>query len=605
MRRVLSVSPIIALILTAATMSESSAQSAPEPIRYALRFPAPETHYLEVEAVYPTARRPQVELMMAVWTPGSYLVREYQRHLENLTATGDGGRALTVVKPAKNRWRIETGGAATVTVRYRVYGREMTVRNNWVEAGFAMLNGAPTFLTLADRTPRPHDVRIELPATWTTSSTPLMPVAGQAHRYRAGDFDTLVDSPIILGNSVTRTFVVEGKTHHLVLEGDPSLFDADRAAADVQKIVESGRATMGPLDYPHYFFLNMVTEAGGGLVHKNAFLTMSSRFTTRTRRAYVNWLNLVGHEYFHNWNIKRLRPIELGPFDYETENYTKSLWVGEGFTDYYGALLVRRAGLQTHAEYFDELSNAIELVQMRPGRTVQPVDMASFDTWIKQYRPDENSTNTSIDYYTKGAAIAFMLDAKIRKASGGARTLDTAMRLAYDRYSGAKGYTPEQFQQTMAEVAGVDLGAWFADVVSSTKELDFTEALDFYGLRFTPVDLASARPTMGASTRNDNGRLVVSVVRRGTPAHQAGVNVDDEILAIDDLRVRADGLVARMEQYKAGDTIRLLVARRDRMVTLDVTLAAEPGRPWRLQPRPDQTAEQKARLAAWLGQAAP
>lgn len=582
-------------------MSEPSAQSAPDPIRYTLRFPAPETHYLEVEAVYPTGRRPQVELMMAVWTPGSYLVREYQRHLENLTATGEGGRALTVVKPAKNRWRIDTGGAAAVTVRYRIYGREMTVRNNWVEAGFAMLNGAPTFLTLADRTARPHDVRIELPAAWKTSSTPLLPVAGQPHSYRADTFDTLVDSPIILGNSVTRTFTVAGKAHHLVLEGDPSLFDADRAAADVQKIVEAATAAMGAFDYPHYFFLNMVTEAGGGLEHKNAFLTMSSRFTTRTRRAYVNWLNLVGHEYFHNWNIKRLRPVELGPFDYETENYTKSLWVGEGFTDYYGALLVRRAGLQTQAEYFDELSNAIEQVQMRPGRNVQPVDMASFDTWIKQYRPDENSTNTSIDYYTKGAAIAFMLDAKIRKASGGTRTLDTAMRLAYQRYSGATGYTPEQFQATMAETAGLDLTAWFAGVVSSTKELDFTEALDYYGLRFTPVDLSTARATMGAGTRNDNGRLVVSLVRRDTPAHEAGVNVDDEILAIDELRVRADGLVARMDQYKVGDRIRLLVARRDRLMTLDVTLAPEPGRPWRLHPKPDATAEQKARLEAWLG----
>ena len=599
MRRVLYVA--LALILAAFTMSEPSAQSAPDPIRYTLRFPAPETHYVEVEAVYPTGRRPQVELMMAVWTPGSYLVREYERHVEHLTATGDGGRALLAVKPAKNRWRIDTGGAAAVTVRYRVYGREMTVRNNWVEAGFAMLNGAPTFLTLADRTARPHDVRIELPAAWKTSSTPLMPVAGQAHSYRADDFDTLVDSPIVLGNSVMRRFDVDGKTHHLVLEGDPSLFDADRAAADVRKIVEAGRAAMGPFDYPHYFFLNMVTEAGGGLEHKNAFLTMSSRFTTRTRRAYVNWLNLVGHEYFHNWNIKRLRPVELGPFDYETENYTKSLWVAEGFTDYYGALLVRRAGLQTHAEYFDELSNAIEQVQMRPGRNVQPVDMASFDTWIKQYRPDENSPNTSIDYYTKGAAIAFMLDAKIRKATAGAKTLDTAMRLAYQRYAGARGYTPEQFQATMAETAGLDLGAWFADAVSSTKELDFTEALDFYGLRFAPVDLSTARATMGASTRNDSGRLVVSLVRRGTPAHQAGLNVDDEILAIDDLRVRADGLVARMDQYKVGDRIRLLVARRDRLMTLDVTLAPEPGRPWRLQPTPDATAEQKARLEAWLG----
>lgn len=539
MSRVLSYALALLVLATLALvpMSDDVLAQAPEPIRYTLRFPAPHTHYVEVEATYPTGRRPEVDLMMAVWTPGSYLVREYERHVEGLTAAGDGGAALAVTKPAKNRWRVATAGAAAVTVRYRVYGREMTVRNNWIESGFAMLNGAPTFITLADRTPRPHQIRLEPPSTWKGSATALMPVAGQAHTYVADDFDTVVDSPIIVGNPVIRPFEVQGKRHHLVLEGDPLLFDADRAAADVKKIVEAGFAAMGRFDYPHYFFLNMVTEAGGGLEHKNSFLTMSSRFTTRTRRAYVNWLNLVGHEYFHNWNIKRLRPIELGPFDYEAENYTKGLWVGEGFTDYYGALLVKRAGLSTRDEYLDELSGAIERVQMRPGRGVQPVDMASFDTWIKQYRPDENSTNTSIDYYDKGAAIAFLLDAKIRKATSGAKTLDTAMRLAYDRYSGAKGYTPEQFRQTMSDAAGVDLAAWFAGAVSSTKELDYTEALEFYGLRFVPVDAANARPTMGASTRSDAGRLVVSVVRRGTPAHDAGLNVDDEILAVDDLRV--------------------------------------------------------------------
>ena len=599
MRHVLHL--FFATLALSLTMMDSAAAQALEPIRYTLRFPAPHTHYLEVEAVYPTSRRPQVELMMAVWTPGSYLVREYQRHIENLVATSDG-KTLLVAKPVKNRWRIDTGGAATVTVTYRVYGREMTVRNNWVESGFAMLNGAPTFITLADKAPRPHEVRLDLPAVWRGSATPLMPITGQPHSYRADDFDTLVDSPIIAGNPVVKTFEVDGKRHHLVLEGDPSLFDADRAAADVKKIVEAGKGVMGRLDYPHYFFLNMVVEAGGGLEHKNAFLTMSGRYTTRTRRAYVNWLNLVGHEYFHNWNVKRLRPVELGPFDYETETYTKALWVGEGFTDYYGALLVARAGLSTPVEYLDELSNTIEQVQMRPGRLVQPVDMASFDTWIKQYRPDENTLNTSIDYYSKGASIAFMLDAKIRQATAGAKTLDDALRLAYARYSGAKGYTLEQFYAVMSEAAGTNLTPWFAAVVSSVDELDFSEALDYYGLRFTPVDPSTARATMGASTRNDNGRLVVTVVRRGTPAHAAGVNTDDEILAVDDVRVRADGLVARMDQYKAGDTVRLLVARRDRLVTLDVTLAPEPGRPWRLQPRPDATAEQKARLSAWLGQ---
>jgi predicted metalloprotease with PDZ domain len=574
---------------------------APEAIRYTLRFPAPQTHYVEIEASLPTGGRPDLEVYMAVWTPGSYLVREYERHVEAVTAMA-GGRAAHVEKSRKNRWKIATGGASSVTLRYRVYGREMTVRNNWIEAGFAMLNGAPTFLTPVGQGKSPHEVKVELPAAWKSVQTPLMPVAGSANTFRADDFDTLIDSPIIIGNPVVREFTVDGKRHALVLEGDPSFFDADRAAADVQKIVVAAKGVMGPYLYPHYYFLNMVTEAGGGLEHKNSFLGMSSRYATRTHRSYLGWLGLISHEYFHNWNIKRLRPVELGPFDYENENYVRMLWVGEGFTDYYSDILLKRAALSTRPEYLEALSGQIEAVQTRPGREVTPVNMASYDAWIKQYRPDENSSNVSIDYYSKGAVIAFLLDAKIRKATNGSKSLDDGMRLALQRYSGDKGYTPEQFYQVMSETAGVDLKPWFAVVAESSEELNYDEALAFYGLRFAPVDMRNARAFLGAGTRNDSGRLVVSNVRRGTPAIASGLNVDDEILAIDDVRVRADGLAVRLEQYKPGDKIAMLVARRDRVMKLDVTLGADPGRPWRLETLSNASEEQKARLAAWIGQ---
>jgi predicted metalloprotease with PDZ domain len=590
------------VIVVAMTAPGPSHAQANDPIRYTLSFPAAHTHYMEVEAVYPTDGRAQVELFMAVWTPGSYLIREYQRHVENIAARGPGG-ALSIQKSAKNRWRVETGGAQTVTVTYRVYGREMTVRNNWIEQSFAMLNGAPTFISLVGGLARPHEVRIELPSQWQASATALMPVSGQAHAYRAEDFDTLVDSPIILGNPVQREFTVAGKRHVTVFEGDTKLFDLDRATADTQKIVEAGGQVMGGrFDYPHYYALNMIVDTGGGLEHKNSFLIMAGRFTTRTRRAYLNYLGLVAHEHFHVWNIKRLRPIELGPFDYENENYTKALWIAEGFTDYYAGLLVKRPGISTRDEFFDELSGHIEAVQTTPGRLVTSADMSSFDTWIKQYRPDENTPNTTVNYYPKGAVTAFLLDARIRKATAGARSLDDAMRLAYERYSGAKGYTMEQFYQAMSDSAGVNLRDWFAKTAESTAELDYTEALDWFGLRFRPVDTRNQRAWLGATTRNDAGRLIVSQVRRETPVHAAGLNVDDEILAIDDVRVRADGLVGRLDQYRPGDKVSILVARRDRLMRLDVTLGAEPGRAWRLEPAPNATDEQKKRLAAWIGE---
>jgi predicted metalloprotease with PDZ domain len=592
---------LLACLLTLVMTTGSIDAQSSEPIRYTLQFPAPHTHYVEVEATYPTGGQAQVELFMAVWTPGSYLVREYERHVENVVATGPDKKPRAVEKTRKNRWAIPTGGAPTVTVTYRVYGREMTVRNNWIESSFAMLNGAPTFLTLADGRPRVHEVRIVTPVTWKAVATPLTPAPDKPNTYIADDFDTLVDSPIIVGNPIIKNFEVAGKQHYLVLEGDTALFDVNRAVSDVRKIVDAGGKVMGRYDYPHYHFLNVITEAGGGLEHKNSFLAMTSRYTTRTRRSYLGWLGLTAHEYFHNWNGKRLRPIELGPFDYENEVHTTSLWIVEGFTDYYGTLLLPRAGLATRDEFLDELSNMIEQVQTTPGRLVTSVEMASFDTWIKQYRPDENTANTSINYYPKGGVIAFLLDAKIRKATSGAKSLDDAMRLAYARYAGEKGYTSDQFYDAMSEAAGVDLKPWFKRVVETTEELDYDEALDWFGLRFHPVDNKNARAWLGAATRADAGRLVVTQVRRDTPAFSSGLNVDDEILAIDDVRVRADGLGARLEQYRPGDRVALLVARRDRVMRVDVTLGTEPGRVWRLEVSPTATDAQKTRMSAWGG----
>ena len=591
----LAVVMLSAVVCSAAT----AAAQALEPIRYTLRFPAPHTHYVEVEAVIPSAGRAEVEVYMATWTPGSYLIREYERQVEAVTATA-ANKPTAVVKSTKNRWKITTGGAANVTLRYKVYSREMTVRNNWVETAFAMLNGAPTFITLVERAARPHDVRVELPAAWKRVETALEPISGSANTFRAADFDTLVDSPIIIGNPVTREFTVDNKRHTVVFEGDTAMIDADKVVADVQKIVLAGKAVMGSLPYPHYHFMTMVTESSGALEHKNSYLGMTNRFATRTRSAYLDFIGTLAHEYFHNWNVKRLRPVELGPFDYENENYVKTLWVAEGFTDYYSDILNKRAGIQTRDEYLNALSNQIEQVQTIPGRLVTPVAMASFDTWIKQYRPDENLANMSVNYYPKGAVIAFLLDAKIRKATNGARSLDTGMQWAMQRYSGEKGYTPEQFYAVMSEAAGNDLKGWFATTAESTNELDYTEALEYYGLRFRPVDSRTAAPYIGGGTRNDAGRLVITSVRRGTPGIDAGLNVDDEIIAVDDVRARADGWAARLGQYKPGDKVSLTIARRDRMMKLDVTLGADPGRPWRLEALPNATPEQAARLAALI-----
>ncbi|HEU5116971.1 MAG TPA: hypothetical protein VFT74_09880, partial [Isosphaeraceae bacterium] len=360
-----------------------------------------------------------------------------------------------------------------------------------------------------------------------------------------------VDCPIYAGNPTVYTFEVDGKPHYLVNEGEGGVWDGPRSAADVEAIVKVERDFWGFLPYEKYLFFNILSETGGGLEHRNSTVLMASRWATRRRPDYLGWLNLVAHEYFHTWNVKRLRPIELGPFDYENEVHTRSLWIAEGITSYYDRLFVRRAGLCSVEEFlqgdppgpsseFDRPRNDVEVLQDTPGRLVQPLESASFDAWIKFYRRDENTPNTAISYYTKGAVVAFLLDAEIRRATENAKALDDVMRLAYERFSGEKGYTPEEFRDVAEEVAGADLSGFFHRALETTDELDYDKALDWFGLRFTEPkkqENAPQKAWLGLSTRNEDGRLMVSVVKRETPGFKAGFNVGDEIIAIGEERI--------------------------------------------------------------------
>jgi predicted metalloprotease with PDZ domain len=479
----------------------------------------------------------------------------------------------------------------------------MTVRTNFISEEFALLNGAPTFLTLADASARPHEVSIEMPDCWRESVTQL-PAAGAApHGYRAADYDALVDAPIVLGNPAVYEFAVQGRPHVLANVGESGIWDGPRSARDLEAIVREQIAFWGGAPYDRYVFLNLITEAAGGLEHLASTVLMTSRWKSRTRKGYLEWLGLASHELFHAWNVKRLRPLELGPFDYETENHTRGLWVAEGITTYYGDLIVHRAGLSTAREYLDGLSGQIQELQTAPGRLVQSLEEASFDAWIKHYRPDENTPNTAVSYYTKGAVVAFLLDIEIRRASGGARTLDDVMRTAYARYAGTRGYTGPEFRALVSEVAGADLAPWISRAVDSTGELEYGPALEWLGLRFRADVPNSDQPQkawLGAGTRNDCGRLLVTQVRRDTPAATAGLDVDDEIVAIDEHRVRPEGWDARMEAYRPGDRVTILVTRRDRLTRLRATLEAEPRAAWRLEPLHNPTEHQRARFAWWL-----
>jgi predicted metalloprotease with PDZ domain len=480
---------LAAAIVIVATLHAWTARAAdPQPVSYTIRFASLASHLAGVEARVPTDGRPSIDLMMPTWSPGFYRVENYATRIQDISARTATGVSLAIEHPQANRWHVQTRGAASVIVSYRLLCNERSVTTNFVGEDYAVLTGGATFITLVEqtRTPRPHDVTLELPTGWTRSMTGLDPAPDRApNHYRAPDFDTLVDSPIVAGNPIVQTFDVGGSRHEIVEIGNVGAFDGARAAADLKKVVEAHRQIWGELPFKKYDFLLVFRQGGGGLEHKNSMLATSNATATDTAPGYARWLNFISHEYCHAFNVKRLRPAELGPFDYEREPHTESLWISEGFTSYFGNLAVTRAGLTTAPEFLASLSAQIRQLQNAPGRLVQTLAQSSLDVWTSESVSGVNTNvNTSVSYYIKGQIAGFLLDAEIRRATEGAKSLDDLMRLAYRRYGGERGFTPEQFRAAASEVAGRDLSAWFRQVVSSTDELDYTAALDWFGLRF-------------------------------------------------------------------------------------------------------------------------
>jgi predicted metalloprotease with PDZ domain len=482
-----------------------------------------------------------------------------------------------------------------------------------VERDFAMINGAPTYLTIADDYQRPYEVTVTLPEGWATSQTPLTPT-DTPHTYTSPDFDTLVDSPLLAGSPQVDDFEVDGVRHVLVTIGGGGVWDNARTARNFQHVVEVQRDFWGslPYDQPYYLF-NLLTGFRGGLEHRQSFVMTADRWYASSRGGVKSWLSLVSHEYFHVWNGKRLRPIELGPFDYEHENHSPSLWIVEGITSYYQHLLLTRGGYNTPKNYLRSLSGSIAGTQRTPGRLVQSLSDSSYDAWTKAYRRDENSVNTLFSYYSGGAVATWLVDAQIQIVSEGRASLDDVMREAYRRYSGEHGYTEAEFIALVGEIAGADMTDWFDELVHQPGEFNYQPALDWFGLEFEPakektvadhpVDTEPVDPPkgwLGASTSVKNGHLTVTSVRSDTPAGEAGLSVNDEIIAIGHHRVDARKLKSIIALSGAGTEIELLVARNGLLLTLPVTLGEAPTATWQLRIREDATEEQPARFEAWL-----
>jgi len=614
------------IIITVSCFAQATRPTSPVEIAFTIAMSRPHTHLFEVDVHIKrlTNAPAQESLIMPVWTPGSYLVREFERNVQDFTAKDGAGQSLKWEKINKDTWRVQTNGSLDWHASYRVYANELSVRTSELNSSHAFWNNANLLMYLDGYLKSPSTIQVLAPDVWKVA-TGLPAAPGPKNMFRAENFDVLYDSPFEVSNFKTIQFLVKGVKHRIVIDGEGN-YDPDRVRNDVQKIVETEVGIMGgEIPYADYtFILHLRANASGGLEHLNSTALGYPRFgfrdqperttvssspnaqTTERERYYSGFLSLVAHEFFHLWNVKRIRPDALGPFDYTQENYTKVLWVAEGVTDYYADVALRRANLVSERDFLNTTARSFQALQNTPGRLVQSAEEASYDSWIKFYRPDENSVNSQVSYYDKGAILGLLLDLEIRKRSNNEKSLDDVMRYLFTEfYKKDKNYGPEDFQKICELMAGSSLEEFFGKYVRSKEELDYNAGLNAAGLQLETTTIEGGKAVekmyFGADVAWEDNKLVVKKVYAGSPAYDQGLNSGDQIVALNNMRVTKEFFDARMLEKKPGDLINLTIFRFDDLSTLLIKLGGRTEGTYRIVAMPNQSEAQKKIYRSWLG----
>ena len=574
--------------------------AAPASLRYTLAMPAPKSHYFEVKMELGGFPADYTDVKLPVWAPGSYLVREYAKNVEGFEARTASGQPLAAEKINKNTWRVRHAKQVNFQVSYRVYAFELSVRTSFIDADHGYSNGSNVFMFPAENKKLGSTVVVQPAAGWAQVSTALRPAPGK-FTYKAASYDELADSPIEIGNQKVLEFTANGTPHQVAMCGTYTA-DETKLLADMKRVCEEAHRVVGQNPLDHYLFIvHNLERGGGGLEHLYSTTLEVGRTAYGTEAGMKSFLGLMAHEYFHLWNVKRIRPVALGPFNYDQENYTHMLWVSEGMTEYYSKQILARAGVLSREEYLGKLGNAITEVENTPGNRIQSAAESSFDAWIKYYRPNENANNTQISYYSKGDLIGTWLDLNIAQATSGTKHLDDVFRLLYDTYykKAGRGFTDQEYQDAVATVAGRRFDEFFRNSVYDTKPIDFATALAYAGLTLTSAPL-SAEGTLGANFSNRTGKLLVASVVRDGAAWNTGLSATDEVLLINGA-APSEETVKALVSSPVGTDVKLQV-RRDGL-TRDITLKALPNadRKFTVQPVASPTAAQQKVLAKWLG----
>ena len=594
-------------------------------IRYAVRPADPGAHLFHVTV---SLERPDPQgqrFALPAWNPGSYMIREFARHIVRLTALS-GGRKLRVEKVDKHTWRCARSDQE-VTLAYEVYAFDLSVRAAYLDPEQAFFNGAALLLAPAGR--ERDECRIDLfpppgprAAGWQLL-TGLRPARGTAAgdfgTYRAHDYEELIDCPVLMGRLAQRRFDVHGVPHQIAVSGRVARLDLERVGTDLARLCEAQvrlfepRRPQPPFD--RYGFLTLAVDDGyGGLEHRNSSALICRRDELphvgmkESTEGYRRFLGLASHEYFHAWNVKRIRPRAFVPYDLARENYTRLLWAFEGFTAYYDDLMLARAGLLSRAQYLDGLGRTMTTVMQGTARLKQSLADSSFDAWIKYYRQDENAPNSVVSYYQKGALVALALDLAIRDQSGGRRSLDDVMRWLWRQWRAAgpayPGVGEDGIVEAVGQATGLDLGRALRAWTEGTRDPDFATLLQTVGIRLERK-LALESPhfaLLGLKLQTGATDCRIAQVFDGGPAQKAGLSAGDILVALDGLRAtpaRLDGLLAR---YAPGEAIQALAFRRDELQRFELQLAAAPPPRYVLEADPRASATAKRRLRAWCGE---
>lgn len=574
-------------------------------LRYSVHIAAPEGHTVQVELRFvPDAE--SIEVTLPAWCPGSYLIRDYARFVRDLAVIAEDGTPRKVVKTDKQTWRIDGAGAKELTVTYGLYGHDLTVRTNHIDADHAFLHGPATFIYPLTQQAAPIEVQLHCHDSW------ILTTAAQhtGRLVHATGIDELYDHPIHLG--LVRSYTVPAQLPvELVIWGERApggTFDEQRLANDLAAIVDDHVERFGEAPFPAYTFILMLShEAYGGLEHRASSVNLFHPHFAATRKAYEGLLELLSHELFHAWNGKRIAPQGMLEFDLSREVYTPCLWLMEGVTSHYDRFALRSSNRISAKSLLDKILDDWARLLATPGRARQSLEQSSFDAWIKLYKADESNLNTTVSYYLKGGLVLFALDLHIRRRSEGSKTLDDVLRLLWTRHGKPREAHPDDLQPLFEEATGLALGEIFDRQVRGTEDPELVKELAHVGIELkTSADPAQVADGLvavwlGVTTHG----LRVTGVFDGGPAAAAGISPGDELVAIDRFRASSDGeLRSLFGARKPGDPVAVSLFRRHKLLDVGVTLAAAPPTRYELVGVAD-AGSAAARYQAWLGEPHP